>query len=171
MANGRPGRLPHSTDVVVRVGELRAFGHSIRAIAAKLHIGRTAVANILAGKHRLPRPSTDRLDPGETRVGLNQSVRCPACGTPLAVLPCRVCRVNALLLPIATSDARVRALTTPSPAEADAILAFDLPPEETARFEEVRKARGGHASPKPLIVPIVNWGKEYDDARYRARYW
>jgi hypothetical protein len=144
MARGRVGRPALSSDLVERGHTLRRRGFSVRRIARELvaagqQISRASVGFIIEGKHLAPRPSTSRLAPGEYRAPRGEV--CPTCGSPLAVLPCRLCRTRDLEHVVGASDRRITGVDSMRNP-----LAFELRGEEAQRLADLQRQRTGVAS-------------------------
>lgn len=89
------GRKPLAPAVIAEAEALLAEGLSMRTVARRVGIGVTSVRRIYHGQ-RHQRAERD-LAPGERRVKQlpgERAPNCPTCGMPLAVAPCRRCRVT-----------------------------------------------------------------------------
>ena len=137
------------------VEELLSDGLNTRAVVAELArhgitIGRITVRRIQSGTYRKPKPSTGRLEPGETNLA--EPERCPECGNNLSVKPCRRCRVKQARALFARHRRIHAALPPPpyttslprgpinSPPVVDE-LSSQLEPDQAARLEQIRRAR------------------------------
>lgn len=86
---GRRGRPPLDPARRAEIARLLAAGElSERQIARVVGVARTTVRNVRVGA--VPPTCVAALAPGERRAAAGE--RCPTCGAPLAVAPCRACR-------------------------------------------------------------------------------